>query len=180
MSYLKLFPKKKDSLRPRAAYRLHGFCTLPDLYPFRYIRQHVYTQHARFPSLLWHVTCFGAKVHKTTPFSYRTQILRGDKTFTIKVSGAAVTVAGKHLRLTYILHGNSNPVASPRGVTTRRWWRVGFSDILALALVSANCSAMEKSTDRSSRHWQLTESISVNRKLPVGWGKADFSHYLIM
>jgi len=62
-------------------------------------------------------------VHNATSFNHRTEILSGDKTFTTKVSGAAVTVAGDHLNLAYALQENSKPVsppASPGGVTNRR------------------------------------------------------------
>lgn len=68
---------------------------------------------------LLHVTCFGAKVHNATPFNHRTEILRSDKTFTIKVCGAAVKVAGDHLNLAYTLQ-HVSPPASPGGATTRR------------------------------------------------------------
>jgi len=50
VSPLKFFSKKKDSWRPCAGYRVHGFRTLPDLYPFRYIRKPIDIQHAKLPS----------------------------------------------------------------------------------------------------------------------------------
>ena len=176
-----LLPQEKDSWRPCAGYRIFGFRTLLDLYPLRYIQKLRHPSMQRFlPSsltCLLHVTCFGVKFHSATTFNHRLQIMEGDRTFTTKMSGAALMVSGDHLNLAYAPHGNSKHVsapASPGGTTIRRWWRVDFPDFLGLAMVSAGCCIVAKSTDGSSRHWLLTECLSVNRNFPVGWGAVDF------